>query len=72
MQNALKRKLHLPGPDFIDRIFLPSDRPARVLVSLQQLLGAGRLAGQVTSRFFPSIRELNIPPALPLRESDLL
>ena len=40
-----KDKLHLPGPDFIDRIFLPSDRPARVLVSLQQLLGAGRLGG---------------------------
>ncbi|HEY2382290.1 MAG TPA: class I fructose-bisphosphate aldolase [Terriglobia bacterium] len=39
-----KDKLHLPGPDFIDRIFVGSDRPTRVLVSLQQLFGSGRLA----------------------------
>jgi len=39
-----KDKLHLPGPDFIDRIFVPSDRPARTLVTLQQLFGSGRLA----------------------------
>src|ERR1051325_7917478 len=38
-----KDKLHLPGPDFIDRISLSSDRPARTLVSLQQLFGSGRL-----------------------------
>jgi len=39
-----KDKIHLPGPDFIDRIFVASDRPARTLVSLQHLFGAGRLA----------------------------
>jgi fructose-bisphosphate aldolase, class I len=39
-----KDKLHLPGPDFIDRIFVGSDRPPRALVSLQQLFGSGRLA----------------------------
>src|SRR6476620_1288290 len=39
-----KDKLHLPGPDFIDRIFVGSDRPTRALVSLQQLFGSGRLA----------------------------
>src|SRR5207302_4142240 len=39
-----KDKLHLPGPDFIDRIFVGSDRPSRTLVSLQQLFGSGRLA----------------------------
>src|ERR671925_156340 len=39
-----KDKLHLPGPDFIDRIFVGSDRPTRSLVSLQQLFGSGRLA----------------------------
>src|SRR6516162_2152463 len=39
-----KDKLHLPGPDFVDRIFTGSDRPTRTLVSLQQLFGAGRLA----------------------------
>src|SRR5215469_6293943 len=40
-----KDKLHLPGPDFIDRIFVGSDRPTRTLVTLQQLFGAGRLGG---------------------------
>src|SRR5215470_9394719 len=39
-----KDKLHLPGPDFIDRIFIVSDRPTRSLVSLQQLFVSGRLA----------------------------
>ncbi len=33
-----------PGPDFVDRIFVGSDRPTRTLVSLQQLFGSGRLA----------------------------
>jgi class I fructose-bisphosphate aldolase len=40
-----KQSLHLPGPDFIDRIFVPSDRTPRVLNNLAQLLGHGRLAG---------------------------
>jgi class I fructose-bisphosphate aldolase len=40
-----KENLHLPGPDYIDRILTATDRPARTLVSLSQLLGAGRLAG---------------------------
>ncbi len=37
--------LHLPGPDFIERCVALSDRPARVLTSLQALFGHGRLAG---------------------------
>ena len=37
--------LHLPGPDFIDRVFTISDRSPRVLVALQQLFNTGRLAG---------------------------
>ena len=40
-----KEQLHLPGPDFIDRIHVGSSRPARSLVSLQQLFNSGRLAG---------------------------
>jgi fructose-bisphosphate aldolase, class I len=40
-----KESLHLPGPDFIDRIHTASDRPIRSLVSLQQLFDSGRLAG---------------------------
>ncbi len=40
-----KQRLHLPGPDFVDRIFAPSDRNNRVLVNLQRLVNHGRLAG---------------------------
>ena len=40
-----RESLHLPGPDFVERILCGSDRPARVMVSLQSLLGTGRLAG---------------------------
>ena len=39
-----KEMLHLPGSDFIDRIFLNSDRNPQVLRSLQQLYSTGRLA----------------------------
>ena len=38
-------RLHLPGPDFIDRCVAATDRPARVLTSLQSLFDHGRLAG---------------------------
>ncbi|MFO7889730.1 MAG: class I fructose-bisphosphate aldolase [bacterium] len=38
-------QLHLPGPDFIDRVFLDSDRPAPVLRNLQLLFNTGRLGG---------------------------
>ena len=40
-----KEQLHLPGPDYVERIYAGSDRPARVLTSLQSLLDHGRLAG---------------------------
>jgi fructose-bisphosphate aldolase, class I len=40
-----KENLHLPGPDFIDRIFVDSDRPTTVLRNLQWLLSSGRLSG---------------------------
>src|SRR5216684_3458774 len=40
-----KESLHLPGPDYVDRVYAGSDRPARVLTSLQSLLDHGRLAG---------------------------
>ena len=40
-----KESLHLPGPDFVDRIMTSTDRPTRVLGSLQTLVNSGRLAG---------------------------
>ena len=39
-----KDLLHLPGPDWVDRIFAQSDRNPQVLRSLQQLYASGRLA----------------------------
>ena len=39
-----KDRLHLPGPDFVDRIWLASDRSNQVLRNLQTLFGTGRLA----------------------------
>lgn len=39
-----KSSLHLPGNDFVDRIFAPSNRSIPVMRSLQQLYGHGRLA----------------------------
>ncbi len=40
-----KESLHLPGPDFIDRVCMLSDRSPGVLRSLASLFGHGRLAG---------------------------
>jgi len=40
-----KELIQLPGPDFIDRVWTISDRPTKVLRSLQSLLDNGRLAG---------------------------
>src|SRR5258707_1053531 len=38
-------QIHLPGPDFIDRVVPSSDRSPSVLRSLQSLIDHGRLAG---------------------------
>ena len=40
-----KERLHLPGPDFIDRIYAASDRNLRVLNNLHRLFFTGRLSG---------------------------
>jgi class I fructose-bisphosphate aldolase len=40
-----KEHLHLPGSDYVERIYAGSDRPTRVLSSLQSLIGHGRLGG---------------------------
>ena len=40
-----KELIHLPGSDFVDRMFAPSNRSPQVLRSLQQLYNTGRLAG---------------------------
>jgi len=38
-----KDRLHLPGPDFIDRVWIGSDRNIRVLTNLRRLFDHGRL-----------------------------
>src|SRR6266480_4636763 len=44
-QTVPKEQLHLPGGDFVDRVWKDSDRPTRVLRSFESLLDHGRLAG---------------------------
>ncbi|MBA2321622.1 MAG: class I fructose-bisphosphate aldolase [Deltaproteobacteria bacterium] len=38
-------RLHLPGPDFVDRVFVPSDRKPAVLGNLSRMFNTGRLSG---------------------------
>jgi class I fructose-bisphosphate aldolase len=40
-----KQRLHIPGPDFVDRIFAISDRNNRVLGNLERMFDHGRLGG---------------------------
>ena len=39
------RNLHLPGPDFVERVLMQTDRSVRVLRSIETLIDAGRLGG---------------------------
>src|SRR5882724_2078659 len=38
-----KDRLHIPGPDVVDRLYSVSDRNNRVLGNLERLIGHGRL-----------------------------
>jgi class I fructose-bisphosphate aldolase len=40
-----KERLHLPGPDWVDRMFINSDRSNQVLASLAWMYNHGRLSG---------------------------
>ena len=40
-----REKLHLPGPEFVDRVYAQTDRSTAVLRSLGQMFNHGRLAG---------------------------
>ncbi|NOX62870.1 MAG: class I fructose-bisphosphate aldolase [Chloroflexi bacterium] len=40
-----KDMLHLPGPDYVDRVFSQTDRSPAVMRNLQLILNTGRLAG---------------------------
>ncbi len=43
-KSILKDQLHLPGPDFVDRIWINSDRNPHVLRNIQLMYSTGRLA----------------------------
>lgn len=40
-----KEMLHLPGPDYVDRVVASTERPVRMLRNLQAILDHGRLGG---------------------------
>ena len=40
-----KETLHLPGPDFVDRVMVHTDRPNPVLRNMQTIFNTGRLGG---------------------------
>jgi len=48
-----KNSLHLPGPDFIDRVLINNDRSPAVLRNWQALAGHGRLANTGYVSFLP-------------------
>ena len=59
-----KSTLHLPGPDHVEQIWLASDRPIRVLSSLQtHARPRPPRAARATSRSCPWIRGSSTPPA---------
>jgi class I fructose-bisphosphate aldolase len=44
-QKIGKESLILPSPDFVDRVFIDSDRPTQVLRNLKSIFNHGRLSG---------------------------
>jgi len=52
-QAVKKSDIHLPGEDFVDRVFVQSNRTPQVLRSLNQLYNSGRLAGTGYLSIFP-------------------
>ncbi|MDR2371737.1 MAG: hypothetical protein LBD60_01155, partial [Puniceicoccales bacterium] len=48
-----REALHLPGPDFIDRVFVHTDRSQCVLNNLARIARTGRLAGTGYTSILP-------------------
>jgi len=44
-KTVMKNQLHLPGPDFVDRVMTASDRNPVVLRNMQALFNSGRMGG---------------------------
>ncbi len=62
-QTIDQSRLHLPGPDFVDRIFAPSDRSPQVLRKLQSCSTTAGWPAPGTCRSCPSTRESSTRPA---------
>ena len=45
-----KDQIHVPGPDFVDRIIADSDRSNTLMRNMQLLFNSGRLAGHGVHR----------------------
>ena len=56
-----KSQLHLPGPDFIDRVVSQSDRTPTLLRNYQTILNTGRLAGTGFVSILPVDQHKNKP-----------
>ncbi|MDR2812316.1 MAG: class I fructose-bisphosphate aldolase [Puniceicoccales bacterium] len=52
-QTIAREVLHLPGPDFIDRVFVHTDRSQRVLNNLARITHTGRLRGTGYTSILP-------------------
>jgi class I fructose-bisphosphate aldolase len=61
-----KDQLHLPGPDFVDRMWINSDRNPQVLRNLQSMYNNGRLSNTGYLSILPVDQVLNIAPELRL------
>ena len=60
-QGIPKAMLHLPGPDFVDRVVVSTDRPINVLRNLASMFGTGASPAPATSRSSRSTRASSTP-----------
>src|SRR5256885_16149709 len=58
-----KSQLHLPGPDFVSRVWKDSDRSIQVLRNLRPSSITAASQAPATFRSFPSTRASSTPPA---------
>src|SRR4030088_2101534 len=66
-----KDLLHLPGPDFVSRVWSGSDRPVQVLRSLEAIYNHGRLAGTGYVSILPVDQGIEHSPGAPFAKNTL-
>ena len=66
-----KERLHLPGVDFLDRVFMQSDRSNRVLATWHGCITVVVWQGRGICPFCPWTRALSILPAPVLRRTPI-